>query len=232
MKAVILAGGLGLRLRPLTQAIPKPLLPIGEKTVLEIQISNLKKHGFDEIYLATNYKASYIENYFGNGSKFGVRISFSKEDKPLGTAGPLSLLRKDLKEPFIMMNGDILSNIDFRKFYDASIGKDADLTVVIKRIVTPFAFGNIFYEGDYVTAIQEKPNIETDVLAGIYMIKPSLLDLIPDDRPYGMDQLIQEMLRKKIPVAKYELKELWLDIGQLEDYNKAQEEYERHFKDE
>jgi NDP-sugar pyrophosphorylase family protein len=231
MKAVILAGGLGLRLRPLTQAIPKPLLPIGEKTVLEIQISNLKKHGFDEIYLATNYKASYIENYFGNGSKFGVRISFSKEDKPLGTAGPLSLLRKDLKEPFIMMNGDILSNIDFRKFYDASIGKDADLTVVIKRIVTPFAFGNIFYEGDYVTAIQEKPNIETDVLAGIYMIKPSLLDLIPDDRPYGMDHLIQEMLRKKIPVAKYELKELWLDIGQLEDYNKAQEEYEKYFEE-
>ena len=107
MQAVILSGGLGTRLRPFTEVIPKPLLPIGEKAVLEIQIEHLKKYGFDEIYLATNYKSEYIENFFGDGSKFGVKLFISKEEKPLGTAGPVKLLQDKFKEPFIVMNGDI-----------------------------------------------------------------------------------------------------------------------------
>jgi len=105
MKAVILAGGLGTRLRPFTEIIPKPLLPIGEKSVLEIQIEHLKKNGFDEIFLATNYKSEYIENFFGDGSRYGVKLRVSKEDKPLGTVGPLTLLREQLAEPFLVING-------------------------------------------------------------------------------------------------------------------------------
>ena len=122
MKAVILAGGLGSRLRPFTEVIPKPLLPIGEKAVLEIQIERFKKFGYDEIYLATNYKSNYIENFFGDGSRYGVKLVISREDKQLGTAGPLSLLKDRLKEPFIVMNGDIISNMNVSGIVSFHIG--------------------------------------------------------------------------------------------------------------
>jgi len=230
MKAVILAGGLGSRLRPFTQIIPKPLLPIGEKSVLEVQIEHLKEHGFDEIYLATNYKSQYIENFFGDGSQYGVKLEISKEDKPLGTVGPLTLLKDVLTEPFIVMNGDILTAMDYSKLYNFALENKSDLVVAIKMFVTPFRFGNIFYEGDYVTKIEEKADIVTKILAGIYVMKPGIFDLIPDNEYFGMDTLINTMLEKNIPVAKYELFEYWLDIGMEEDYKKAQDMYEEYFK--
>lgn len=232
MQAVILAGGLGTRLRPFTEVIPKPLLPIGEESVLEIQISRLRHFGFDEIYLATNYKANYIEKFFGDGSRYGVKLTVSKETKPLGTAGPLSLLSSQFRRPFVVMNGDILSTIDFASLYRFAESKTADLCVAIKKIITPFAFGNIFYEGDFVTRIDEKPDIETEILAGIYVMKPAIFELIPQDEHYDMDQLIGSMLAAKRPIAKYEMKEMWLDIGQIPDYERAQEVYDTHFKDE
>lgn len=229
-KAVILAGGLGTRLRPFTEVIPKPLLPIGEKAVLEIQIEHLKQYGFDEIYLATNYKAEYIENFFGDGSRYGVKLQVSKEEKPLGTVGPLKLIEKNLDSPFIIMNGDILSNINFSKFYDFALQRDSLLSVSIKKIITPYAFGNIFFEGDFVTDIQEKPDIITYALAGIYVMKPEIFSLIPDDEYFGMDTLIKTMLSKKMPIAKYDLEEYWLDIGRIDDYEKAQDLYNTHIK--
>lgn len=229
MKAVILAGGLGTRLRPFTEVIPKPLLPIGEKSVLEIQIERLKKFGFDEIFLATNYKSEYIKNFFGDGSRLGVKLKISKEEKPLGTAGPLLLLKEELNEPFIVMNGDILSLIDFKKLYDFSNSINSLLTISIKKEVLPFAFGNIFFEGDYVTDIREKPNIVTYILAGIYVMKPEIFELFPENVYFGMDTLIKKMLDNKLPIAKFELKEYWLDIGRINDYEKAQEIYNSHF---
>lgn len=232
MKAVILAGGLGTRLKPFTEIIPKPLLPIGERSVLEIQIERLKRFGFNEIFLATNYKSDYIEKFFGDGSRYGVKLTVSKEVIPLGTAGPLTLLREQLSEPFLVMNGDILSSIDFRKFYEYGISKNSVLTISIKKEITPFAFGNIFFEGENVTGIQEKPNFETYILAGIYFMRPEVLDHIPQGRLFGMDSLIHRLLSNNISVLKYELKEYWLDIGRLSDYEKAQEIYETHFKGE
>lgn len=231
MKAVILAGGLGSRLKPFTEVIPKPLLPIGEKAVLEIQIERFKKSGFDKIYLATNYKSDYIEKFFGDGSRYGVKLEISKEDEPLGTAGPLRLLKEKIKDPFIVMNGDILSLIDFREFYEFALRKGALLTLSIKKFITPYAFGNIFFDGDLVTDIQEKPDLITYALAGIYVVRPELLDLIPENQAFGMDQLIKKMLAAKLPIAKYELKEYWLDIGGVEEYKQAQELYEKHFKE-
>jgi len=230
MKAVILAGGLGSRLKPFTEVIPKPLLPIGEKSVLEIQIYRLKKYGFNEIFLATNYKSEYIENFFGDGSRYGVKLIISKEEKPLGTAGPLSLLKDKLREHFLVMNGDILTLMDFQKFYDFALKMESILTVGIKEIITPFAFGNIFHEGDFVTGIEEKPDIKTKVLAGVYIFKPDIFELIPDGEYFGMDILIKKMLTKKMPVAKYEITEYWLDIGRVEDFQKAQDIYDKHFK--
>jgi NDP-mannose synthase len=231
MIAVILAGGLGSRLRPFTQAIPKPLLPVGEKSVLEIQIERLKKYGFDEIFLATNYKSAYIENFFGDGSRYGVKLTISKEDKPLGTAGPLPLLKKRLTQPFVVMNGDILSLIDFSKFYAFALRMNTLLTIAIKKLVTPYAFGNIFFEGDCVTRIEEKPDIITYALAGIYVMKPEILKYIPTNQNSGMDLLILNMLQQKVPIAKYEMAEYWLDIGQLSDFEKAQSIYDTHFKE-
>lgn len=232
MKAVILAGGLGSRLRPFTKIIPKPLLPIGEKSVLEIQITNLKKSGFSEIFLATNYKSEYIENFLGNGSRYGVQLKISREKKPLGTVGPLTLLKNELKEPFLVMNGDILTLLNFRELYDFAIKIDTKLTVTIKEYLMPFAFGNMFYQGDYITSIEEKPDIKYKVLAGVYIFKPEIFELIPDDEYFGMDTLIHKMLNEKIPISKYEIKEYWLDIGQVDDYQTAQEIYKEHFNKE
>jgi len=230
MKAIILAGGLGTRLKPFTEVIPKPLLPIGEKSVLEIQIDRLKKFGFDEIFLATNYKSNYIENFFGDGSRYGVKLAISKEEFPLGTAGPLSLLKEQLNEPFIVMNGDILSLVDFSKLYDFALKQDSLLTISIKKEITPFAFGNIFFEGNKVTGIQEKPDIVMYILAGIYIMKPEIFKFFPKEPVYfGMDKLILNMLNENELVTKYELKEYWLDIGRLNDYEKAQEIYNEHF---
>jgi len=231
MKAVILSGGLGTRLKPFTQVIPKPLLPIGEKAVLEIQIEHLRVNGFDHIFLATNYKSEYIENFFGNGNKYGVKLTISKEDKPLGTAGPVKLLQNQLNdEPFLVMNGDILTLLPYSKLYDFACNKETLLTIGTKDILTPFQFGNIHTEGDFVTGIEEKPNIKTTILAGIYIFKPEILDLIPDNTMYNMDKLIIDMLAKGLPISHYPIQEYWLDIGQVGDYEKAQNIYKEHFQ--
>jgi len=231
MQAIILSGGLGTRLRPFTEVIPKPLLPIGEKAVLEIQIEHLKNNGFDHIFLATNYKSEYIENFFGNGSKYGVKLSISKEEKPLGTAGPVKLLQNQLNnEPFLVMNGDILTLLSYRKLYEFACSKETLLTIATKDIYTPFQFGNIHTEGDFVTGIEEKPNIKTTILAGIYIFKPEILNLIPDNTMYGMDKLIIDMLERRLPISHYPIQEYWLDIGQVDDYAKAQNEFKEHFQ--
>lgn len=231
MKAVILAGGIGTRLKPFTEVIPKPLLPIGEKSVLEIQIERFKQFGFDEIYLATNYKSEYIENFFGNGSRYGVKLVVSKEEIPLGTAGPLHILKEKLTEPFIVMNGDILSLINFRELYNFALSKDSQLTITIKKEITPFAFGNIFFKKDRVIGIQEKPDIVMYILAGIYVMKPDIFQFFPDRAEYfGMDKLILKMLEEKADVTKYELTQYWLDIGRINDYEKAQEDFKMNFE--
>ena len=229
MKAVILAGGLGTRLKPFTEVIPKPLLPIGEKAVLEIQIEHLKQHGFNEIFLATNYKSDYIQNFFGDGSRYGVKLIISREDKQLGTVGPLTLLKSELTEPFLLMNGDILSNINLTNFYNFAVNKESTLSVCIKKIIMPYAFGNIFFKDDIVTGIEEKPDIITYALAGIYVMKPGILNFIPDNEYYGMDSLIKKMLSEQEPISKYELKEYWLDIGRIDDYESAQKDFNEKF---
>jgi NDP-sugar pyrophosphorylase family protein len=230
MQAVILSGGLGTRLRPFTEVIPKPLLPIGEKAIMEIQIEHLKKYGFDEIFLATNYKSDYIENFFGDGSKYGVTLTISKEEIPLGTAGPVKLLQNKLNEPFIVMNGDILTLLNYYKFYEFALNIDTDLVITTKELVTPFAFGNIECDGDFVSDIQEKPDIKMNILAGIYVFKPAIFELIPENKYFGMDTLIKKMISKNMKIAKYDIKEYWLDIGRVDDYSKAQEIYKEHFE--
>jgi NDP-sugar pyrophosphorylase family protein len=231
MKAVILAGGLGNRLKPFTEVIPKPLLPIGEKSVLEIQMTRLQKYGFDEIFLATNYKSEYIENFFSNTSRLGIKLKISRETIPLGTCGPLSLLRKELIDPFLVMNGDILTTTDFAKLHQFALGVDSDFIVATKEIIYPFEFGNVTCDGNYIREVQEKPDLKIEIIAGIYIMKAPVLNLIPDGKYFGMDNLLKLMIDQGMPVARYLLKEYWIDIGRIEDYERAEAAYNTHFKD-
>jgi len=229
LKAIILAGGLGERLRPFTQAIPKPLLPIGEQSLLEVQVSNLVAAGFDEIYIATNYKSQFIENFIGDGSALGAKISYSREEEPLGTCGPVGLLREELDEPFILMNGDILTTIDFSRFYRFGFDEGTDFAIATKNIGTPFNFGSVQSEGNRIVRVDEKPEFLIEVVSGIYFMRPELLELIPVGVYFGIDDLIGRMLKENRPIARYLMQEYWLDIGRIEDYSVAEEAYQQHF---
>lgn len=230
MKAIILAGGLGTRLRPFTDVIPKPLLPIGEQSLMEVQITTLASHGFNEIYIATNYKSDYVEAYLGDGSKYGVDLVFSKEEIRLGTCGPLTLLKEHLTEPFLMMNGDVLTKSDHSRMYEFGMKQKSNLTIGTKVITHPFRFGNVqVSDENLVTGLEEKPDLVFEILAGIYFFKPEIFDDIPENEYFGMDSLLHKMLAESKPVSRYQITEYWLDIGQVEDYTQAREEYSKHF---
>ena len=195
MKAVILAGGLGSRLRPFTEVIPKPLLPFGERSIMETQILTLKSFGVTEVYVATNYMSEYVEAFIGDGSKYGVRLYFSKEKEPLGTCGPLSLLNESFTEPFLVLNGDVLTKMSFSDFYDFSINHNAVLTVATKIITTPFRFGNVSVDSNNnIIDVDEKPELKMEILAGIYCMTPGIFEFIPTGEYYNMDALIKKLL--------------------------------------
>jgi len=230
MKAVILAGGLGSRLRPFTEVIPKPLLPFGEKSLMEIQITGLRDHGFDEIYVATNHMADFVEAFLGDGSKYGVKLTFSREAKPLGTCGPLTLIKDKLTQPFLLVNGDILTKLDFRALYDFAVRQDSLLTVATKIISHPFRFGNVVVDANnHIVEIEEKPDLNFEILSGIYGMKPGIFELIPENVYFGMDSLLKEMIGQGHAVSRYIIQEYWLDIGMVEDYSQAREAYAEHF---
>lgn len=225
MKAVILAGGLGTRLKPFTSVIPKPLLPVGEQSILEIALNRLRDCGFDEIFIATNYKSHMFENYFGDGSKLNIKIEYSKEEKPLGTAGPLRLLKGKLKEPFLVVYGDILTSLNFRKLVEFHIKNKADFTLVTKETIFPISYGVIKSEGNIIKAVEEKPEIKTQINTGIYFLNPEVIGVIPEGF-FHMTDLVKTLISHGKRVMKYELKDYWLDIGQIHDYEKAQKDIE------
>jgi NDP-mannose synthase len=232
MKAVILAGGLGQRLRPFTEVIPKPLLPVGDQSILDVQIHALSAAGVDEVFVATNYRSDLVQAYLGDGSRFGLKVTISREEKPLGTAGPLTLLRERLTEPFLMMNGDILTKLDFAALYRFGCEHSADLTVGTKVITTPFRFGNVEVgEDGCIASVDEKPEFQLEIVAGIYCMKPGIFRYIPDGEYFGMDSLIKQMIADRKQVARYLIRDYWLDIGQVEDYSTARSEFEEHFSD-
>lgn len=223
MKAVIMAGGLGERLKPLTKVIPKPLLPVGDTTVLEVQILNLRNCGVREIFLALCYKHRLFEAYFHDGAKWGVDLHYSVEPEPLGTAGPLSLLRDRLDEPFLVVNGDILTDLDYARMHAAHVASGADLTVATKMIKFPLQYGVIHHAGERILNIEEKPSLTAEINAGIYVINPSVLDHVPDATRVSMDDLLHRLISQSAHVSRYAMSEYWLDIGQMGDYEKAQD---------
>lgn len=221
-----MAGGLGTRLRPLTFSIPKPLLPVGEKPILEIILSKLKVHGLTDIILAVGYKSELIKTYFQEGKKFGVNITYYDEKEKLGTAGSLRQIKDELKisEPVLVMNGDILTQLDFNKIIKFHNENNADFTVGTREHVSKSPFGILKLDGNKVRDIEEKPEIKQNVSAGVYIINPSVIDLIPKNSFYNIPELITSALKNKKNVLSYGIKEYWLAIEYLKHFNEAHQE--------
>jgi len=223
MKVVIMAGGLGTRLRPLTFSIPKPLLPVGEKPILEIILSKLKQHGLKDIIFSVGYKAELIKTYFQDGSRFGVKINYFDENKRLGTAGPLRLIKEkfNLNEPFIVMNGDILTKLNFKKMIKYHLDKESELTVGIKNHKFQSPFGVIHLEKDSIKEIKEKPVLKFNISAGIYILNPSVTEYIKPNKYFDMPMLIKICLDNNRSVLGYNIKEYWLGLEQWKSFDQA-----------
>jgi NDP-sugar pyrophosphorylase family protein len=221
VKAVILAGGKGTRLRPYTTVLPKPLMPVGDLPILEILIRQLKAAGCDEIIIAVGYLAQLIQAYCGDGSQWGVSIRYSYEKTPLGTAGPLGLV-DGLDAPFLVMNGDVLTSLNFGEFYRSHLEHHAKATICLHKLQVQLNLGVIKSgaRGQVVDYV-EKPSLEYEVSTGIYVFDPCLLEYIPRGSHLDLPELIRLLIARKIPVHPYLLDGVWLDIGNPADYEKA-----------
>lgn len=224
-RAVILAGGRGTRLRPYTVSLPKPLMPIGETPILEIIVRQLARSGFDRLTLAVNHQADILRAYFSDGSKWGVEIDYSLETRALGTMAPLKLV-PDLPENFLVMNGDILTDLDYGAFYRRHVDDHGMLTISTAKREQKIDYGVLHvHESGELHAFEEKPRIPYLVSMGVYAINRSLLTQIPENQPFGFDNLVLQLLADRIPVTVRQHSGYWLDIGRPEDYEKATDDW-------
>lgn len=225
-RAVILAGGKGTRLRPYTVVLPKPLMPIGEYPILEVIIRQLARDGFNHITLAVNHQAEIIKAFFQNGERWGITIDYSLEDQPLGTMGPLRLI-KNLPEHFLVMNGDILTDLDYRLFHDSHVREDRMFTISSKLREHVIDYGVLVTEASgKLCGFQEKPSVSYDVSMGIYMVSGRALQRIPLAQSYGFDNLMLDLLEARSPATVLPFSGYWLDIGRPDDYAQAIDEFE------
>ena len=225
-RAVILAGGKGIRLRPYTIVLPKPLMPIGDYPILEVVVRQLVRAGFDRITLAVNHQAELIKAFFGDGAKWKVAIDYSLEDRPLGTMGPLQLI-PDLPDHFLVMNGDILTDLDFATFYDGHIAAGSLFTISSYRRKQATDYGVLESDSSRrLVGFREKPETEYEVSMGIYMASRNVIQTIQKGRVYGLDHLMLDLLAAKREVAVRCFNGYWLDIGRPDDYLQAVEEFE------
>lgn len=224
-KVVLMVGGLGTRLRPLTNKIPKPLLKVGNKPILETIIENFSRYGFKEFILSVNYKSEMIKEHFGNGSHFGVHIEYVQESKRMGTAGALSLMRDKLKEDFFVMNGDLLTNINYEHLLNYHLSDRAVATMCVKEYDFQIPYGVVNIDNNRITSISEKPLHRFFVNAGIYMLNPEALKFIPDNKFFDMPTLFDYLIQNNKKSISFPIREYWLDIGEIEEYKKANIEY-------
>lgn len=221
MQAVILAGGRGTRLLPYTTVLPKPLMPLGDRPIIEIIIGQLRQHGFTDITLATGYLSHLLQAYFGDGERFGVKIRYSIEDHPLGTAGALTLI-PDLSEPFLVMNGDVLTNLDFSDLYRYHCQQNAAITVGLYSKDVQIDLGVLELNANSeVISYTEKPAFSYMVSMGIYVISPAVLSYFPRGQRLDLPDMVHRLLGERKKVAGYRCRGEWLDIGRPEDYARA-----------
>ncbi|MCZ2127900.1 MAG: NTP transferase domain-containing protein [Anaerolineales bacterium] len=228
MRAIILAGGKGTRLAPYTTVLPKPLMPIGEMPILEIVIRQLQKKGFDDITLATGYLAELLMAYCGDGSKFGAKIDYSREERPLGTAGPIALV-SNLNDTFLVMNGDLLTTIDYGAMLDYHRRRGALATIACYQRDVKIDLGVIEADEDnWVADYIEKPTYHYSVSMGIYLFEPQILNFIPKNERLDLPELVLKLMRSGEKVNIFNFDGYWLDIGRHDDYELAIEEFAKH----
>lgn len=223
LKAVVMAGGFGKRLMPLTEEVPKPMLDVGGKPMLERIVNQLQSSGIRKVQMTTHYKPEVIQNHFGKGERFGLDIDYIKEDQPLGTAGALANVQVS-DEPMLVLNGDILTRVDFRALLAFHREQKADLTVAVRQYDFQVPYGVIQCEGAHVMGVEEKPVFNFFVNAGIYVLEPKAHRSIPHGKRFDMTDLIQELTSKGGRVAAFPVVEYWMDIGQHVDYEQAQKD--------
>ena len=227
MKAIILAGGKGTRLAPYTTVFPKPLMPINDQPILEIVIRQLASCGFNDLTIAVGHLAELIEAFFGNGKKFGVTIEYSREDKPLGTAAPLSLIN-NLPETFLVMNGDVLTTLNYKELLQYHLQNEGMVTIAMHQKEININLGVMEYDSNKVlTRYTEKPTMNYQVSMGIYVFNKDVLKYIPEDTYFDFPDLIQVLLKNCEKVVCYPSDDYWLDIGRSEDYQKANEVFSK-----
>ncbi|OIJ22377.1 alcohol dehydrogenase [Anaerobacillus alkalidiazotrophicus] len=227
---VLMAGGLGTRLQPLTKDTPKPLLKVGDKPILETILETFIEYNFCNFYISVNYKSELIKNYFGDGSKWGVSINYIDETKKLGTAGALSLLKTNSTLPFIVMNGDLLTKVNFEQLLEFHQEHDSIATMCVREYHHQVPYGVIQCDNHVLTAIEEKPTQRFFVNAGIYVLNQSILSLIPHNEFYDMPILFQKVIDSNQNTSVFPIREYWLDIGRMSDFEKANIEFSEVFK--
>jgi NDP-sugar pyrophosphorylase family protein len=234
MKSVLLAGGLGVRLRPLTYTIPKPLLPVGERPILEEIVTRLRAFGLRDLVIAVGYRAELIETYFRDGSQLGVQIAYAHESEPLGTAGPLALVRDQFgdtaqkTDPLLVMNGDLLTDLDFAQLVEFHQRGGQDVTVVTREYLLRHPYGVIELKGDRITRVIEKPAVTDTVNAGVYVLTWSVLDLIPDGRAYEIPDLLNKASESGLKVVAYPFEGEWLPIDRMDQLEEATRTVDPH----
>jgi len=229
-KVILMVGGLGTRLHPLTQDTPKPLLKVGDKPILQTIVERFADYGFIQIVMCINYKGHMIQDYFGDGHKFGVQIEYVLEEERMGTAGALSLLNHVPSEPFFVMNGDLLTNVNFESLLNYHQAQNAQATMCVREYDFQVPYGVVSVDGNKVTSIEEKPVHKFFVSAGIYMLSPSALNLIPSNQYYDMPTLFEKIISSNESVVSFPIHEYWLDIGRMSEYDQANREYGEVFQ--
>jgi len=222
LRAVIMAGGFGTRLMPLTEDVPKPMLPLGDKPIMELLIEQLRLSGIRRVNVTTHYQREKIKSHFGNGQDFGVDLTYVDEDRPLGTAGALSLMEAS-PEPLLVINGDILTEVDFRAMLQFHREHGAEMTVAVRRYDIEVPYGVVECDDVHITSLTEKPQFAFFVNAGIYLLEPTAHDALPAGEASNMTDLIQNLIASGRAVVSFPIREYWIDIGRLGDYQQAQE---------
>jgi dTDP-glucose pyrophosphorylase len=219
LTAVVMAGGMGKRLLPLTAETPKPMLPLGEKPVVEHMVEKLRAAGIRQLVMATHYRADALSSHFGDGSAFGMEIRYADEEVPLGTAGALGKLNQ--KEPLLVVNGDIVTDLNYRAMFDFHREQGAEMTVGVRHYEFNVPYGVVHTQDAAVTHIAEKPTQRMFVNAGIYLVEPAACARVPQDRRFDMTELIADLIAEKRRVVAFPICEYWVDIGRPEDYEEA-----------
>jgi NDP-mannose synthase len=232
-RAVILAGGKGTRLAPYTTVLPKPLMPLGDRAILDVVVRQLASYDFTDLVFAVGYLAHLIRAVFGDGAPHGVTIEYCEEEQPLGTAGPLSQV-SGLDDTFLVMNGDVLTSLDYGELYAAHREAGHALTIATHRRILRSEYGVLHLDGEvdglatqHVSGYEEKPEIAYTVSMGVYMLEPSTLDYVPEGEPFDIPDLVLALLAAGQPVGSFLYDGYWLDIGRHDDYEQALADYEQ-----